>query len=1106
MMFRTIKRVGLAALFAALVQTDAPSRAQQQPANLAEAKQDVIRVETNEVMIDVVARDKKGRPVRDIQPGEIEVYEDGVKQNVTAFQLIEADAAVASSSGARSETTIAGGTVREAPRPLNSLRQIKLVTLVFDTLGVESRRLAQQGALDFIKTQLPPNTYVAVFKVGNRLHVLQPFTNDRELLEKSVERATAASYPQYEDLSDRIRKSLEEQRQMGAAVGAAGSFAPPGTPGAVSSGAIKSGPPIMSGEGDVVVGKPDPVKLKLIEVTLNALRFTEDTQRASQGMSSMFSLLSLIRAQGELAGRKTVIYFAEGIQVPPSLNELFRTTISEANRAGVSVYGVDARGLDSNRAMRSSRDMLLAAVNASKSQLEKGSDVALSREEVMSTDTTESSLRKNEQGALEDLSTSTGGFLTANTNDLRKGMSRISSDLGSYYALSYTPPAQTYDGRFRQITVKLTRPGVAVQTRKGYFAVPPTTGPPLLPYEMPMLAALNRHAPGESFKYRVAALRFGASADGVRHQLLMEVPLKHFTFTPDAPKKVYRAQFSLMAVVRDAGGRIVERLGENFPLEGPLEKLETSKNRNVFFTRAVTLMPGQYTLETIAYDRATGKGSVRRRELMVAPVSKGVSLSSITVIKRVDPLAPERIAAGRLADEPLQYHGSKITPLMSEPVVGGGEGAGLPLYFVVYPADGDFGAEHPKLTLEFLRDGVRVGQVAPELPKAEKEGHIPYFVTVPAESFKPGRHEVKAVVKQGSSVAEERAFFEVANSSAAPSVSAAPSSTNSGKSPLTIAARVEVTPSSEARPTSDNISPPAAGGAGSVAGLMRKALSAPAVETLEAARLINEARRNGTRMHRGVLDYTYTLRKTRRTLDGRGKATDEEVQDFEAYPVRGQHVLVQLRENGSALSSFRVAAERKRVGRELEREEREMMKERSREASAGDDADFHIQAGIEGYSTKTTRITVDLSEFLRSCLFYAPRRERHANRETIALSFIPREDLDLPRNKSHVAKLVGTVWIDAADKVVTRLEGWPAVEFAARNERSPAPRREAAIIYQQMRLPTGVWLPSLIRMNAAGDDQLFNGLNWDVLFEMSDYKRFNTAVDKIEVDSSKEQQ
>jgi len=43
-------------------------------------------------------------------------------------------------------------------------------------------------------------------------------------------------------------------------------------------------------------------------------------------------------------------------------------------------------------------------------------------------------------------------------------------------------------------------------------------------------------------------------------------------------------------------------------------------------------------------------------------------------------------------------------------------------------------------------------------------------------------------------------------------------------------------------------------------------------------------------------------------------------------------------------------------------------------------------------------------------------------------------------------------------------------------------------------------------MNAAGDDQLFNGLNWDVLFEMSDYKRFNTDVDKVEIDSSKEQQ
>nr|MBA2646875.1 hypothetical protein [Pyrinomonadaceae bacterium] len=526
---------------------------------------------------------------------------------------------------------------------------------------------------------------------------------------------------------------------------------------------------------------------------------------------------------------------------------------------------------------------------------------------------------------------------------------------------------------------------------------------------------------------------------------------------------------------------------------------------NVFFTRSVTLPPGRYTLETIAFDRATGKGSVRRQELVVAPVNAGVSLSSITVIKRVDSLAPERIAAGRSADDPLQYHGSKITPLMSEPVVDESEGAGLLLYFVVYPAGGDAGAERSKLTLEFFRGGERVGQVAPELPKSEKEGHIPYFVTIPADSFKPGRHEVKATVKQGQSVAEERAFFVVANSSAAPSVSASPSSTNSEKPPLTVAARVEETPLSETRTSGGNVSQPAATGAGSLASLMRKALSAPAVEALEAARLVNESRRNGTRMHKGVLDYTYTLRKTRRTLNEQGKATGGEVQDFEAYPVRGQHVLIQLRENGNALSSFSVAAERKRVGKELEREERERTKDRSSEFSTSDDADFHIQAGIEGYSTKTTRITVDLSEFLRSCLFYATRRERHADRETIALSFVPRGGLDLPRNKSYVAKLVGTIWIDAADKVVTRLEGWPAAEFTAINDRSSAPRKEAAIIYQQVRLTTGVWLPSMIRMNTAGDGRLFNGLNWDVVFEMSDYKRFNTDVDKIEIDSSKDQ-
>ena len=77
----------------------------------------------------------------------------------------------------------------------------------------------------------------------------------------------------------------------------------------------------------------------------STLRFSDSIQRQQQGQSSLYPLLALVKTQGRLAGRKTVLYFAEGLVVPKNLEEVFQTAISEANRANVTVYAIDARGL-----------------------------------------------------------------------------------------------------------------------------------------------------------------------------------------------------------------------------------------------------------------------------------------------------------------------------------------------------------------------------------------------------------------------------------------------------------------------------------------------------------------------------------------------------------------------------------------------------------------------------------------------------------------------------------------------------------------------------------------------------------------------------------------
>jgi VWFA-related protein len=72
--------------------------------------------------------------------------------------------------------------------------------------------------------------------------------------------------------------------------------------------------------------------------------------------------------------------------------------------------------------------------------------------------------------ALGTLATGTDGFALFDSNDLDRGMRRIAADVSSYYLLGYYSTNPTPDGKFREIKVRVTRPGVQVRARRGYRA------------------------------------------------------------------------------------------------------------------------------------------------------------------------------------------------------------------------------------------------------------------------------------------------------------------------------------------------------------------------------------------------------------------------------------------------------------------------------------------------------------------------------------------------------------------------------------------------------------------------------------------------------------
>jgi VWFA-related protein len=125
-------------------------------------------------------------------------------------------------------------------------------------------------------------------------------------------------------------------------------------------------------------------------------------------------------------------------------DQYLRDIMGEANRANVSFYTIDPRGL-----------------------VAFDSDIGPAPPPSLVQDAANLNAR---HAALETLSIDTNGLFLLNSNDLKKQLRRIADDLTSYYLMGYYSTNPKLDGRYRTIKVRSKRPGVEVRARQGYRA------------------------------------------------------------------------------------------------------------------------------------------------------------------------------------------------------------------------------------------------------------------------------------------------------------------------------------------------------------------------------------------------------------------------------------------------------------------------------------------------------------------------------------------------------------------------------------------------------------------------------------------------------------
>ena len=252
-----------------------------------------IRVTTELVLVNVVARDKSGNPIRDLKQEDFTLYEDGKKQQIATFDFenvgqLEASAGPAI-SGAAPGTLLHSG--KKTPPTLDA-RDRRLIVLFFDFSAMQPEEIdrARDAAKKFVGTRMQPADLVALVSLATNMHVDLDFTDDRDKLSAALSSYTSSQGQGFDN-------------------GATGN----------AEGTAETSGSYTEDDAD-----------------LNT--FTADRK--------LLAIQSLAQALGKLPQKKSIIYFSNGITQSGVDNQsALRAATAAVVKANAAIYSLDIRGL-----------------------------------------------------------------------------------------------------------------------------------------------------------------------------------------------------------------------------------------------------------------------------------------------------------------------------------------------------------------------------------------------------------------------------------------------------------------------------------------------------------------------------------------------------------------------------------------------------------------------------------------------------------------------------------------------------------------------------------------------------------------------------------------
>ena len=441
------------------ISMSAANNVPDQPANppLASDNSFSLKVTSRLVDVGLVAHDKKGNPVTDLIVSDLEIYDNGRKQDIRSFGLMNGTTQIVQQPKPdQTDTQEPGPTfTNRAPDSIKSASPSSSSEAGATVLLIDESHIAwtdmsyARGQILKFLSSLPAGERVGLYRMnGLGFHVLAEITSDHATLiarmQKYLPSAQSASAAQEEET--RNRQHFDEVHN--------------------------------AADLNSVNGNHTDVPDAIAPIDPQLMTMGDDPVR-----SSFIILTQVARHLSAIPGPKKLVWvssdnvFADwqdqsvGIEKSPKPVQAYAIRAQESmNDAHAAVYPFDVSQLEGGAISADLQHQNVQLTQAAAENATLGGGVATSRstgpgriDAAMSQDI------HPVQGPVRDVAAATGGRVIRRAGDLAGQLNGILADEHATYMLSFSPQGPA-DGQYHTISVKVNgRRGLNLSYRTGYL-------------------------------------------------------------------------------------------------------------------------------------------------------------------------------------------------------------------------------------------------------------------------------------------------------------------------------------------------------------------------------------------------------------------------------------------------------------------------------------------------------------------------------------------------------------------------------------------------------------------------------------------------------------